>query len=272
MPRIEVLAPAKVNLTLHVTGQRPDGYHLLDSLVAFADLGDRLEVAMSDAMSLTVTGPFAAEVPTDRRNLCWRAAEMFGAPVAIALDKRLPHPAGIGGGSSDAAAVLRAMETLFQRPFDGDALALGADLPVCRLARAARMQGIGEALTPVALPPLSAVLVNPGVDVPTPAVFKALATKTNPPMSDMPPFDRPEEVWPWIAAQRNDLEGPAQEVAPVITAVLRALSDRGARVVRMSGSGATCFALFDRHDLAQEAASDMALAHPGWWVQAVTLT
>ncbi len=271
MPQIEVFAPAKVNLTLHVTGQRPDGYHLLDSLVAFANFGDHLSVETANVLSLKVLGPFAKGVPEDNSNLCWRAAELFGEPVAITLDKRLPHPAGIGGGSSDAAAVLRAMETLFQRPYEGDALALGADTPVCRIATAARMQGIGDVVNKVNLIPMAAVLVNPGVDVPTPSVFKALQSKSNAPMTEMPAPEFPAQLWSWLENQRNDLEEPARKVAPVISDVLHTLSGRGARVVRMSGSGATCFALFENDGLADLVARDVARDHPDWWVQAVRL-
>lgn len=272
MTAIEGFAPAKINLTLHVTGQREDGYHLLDSLVVFADVGDRLVVEAADEMSLDVTGPFAAGVPDDASNLCWRAAEMFGEPVAIRLEKHLPHPAGIGGGSSDAAAVLRAMEKLFQRPFEGDALGLGADVPVCRLTNAARMQGIGEILTPLRLNPIAAVLVNPGVDVPTPKVFKALGSRKNPPMTDMPSMNFPARFWSWLETQRNDLEQPAQNLAPVVSEVLHALSGRGARVVRMSGSGATCFGLFEDRGLAELEAKEIARQHPEWWVRAVQLS
>lgn len=272
MTAIEGFAPAKINLTLHVTGQREDGYHLLDSLVMFADVGDRLVVQIADAMSLEVTGPFAAGVPTDAANLCWRAAEMFGETVAIKLEKYLPHPAGIGGGSSDAAAVLRAMEKLFHRPFEGDALKLGADVPVCLMASAARMQGVGEILTPLNLNPIEAVIVNPRVVSPTPQVFRRLAHKVNSPMTDMPSPAFPAKFWSWLEAQRNDLEHPAQSIASEISEALHALSGRGARVVRMSGSGATCFALFDTRGLAALEAKEIAREYPDWWVQDVRLS
>jgi 4-diphosphocytidyl-2-C-methyl-D-erythritol kinase len=266
---IEVFAPAKVNLTLHVTGQRADGYHLLDSVVMFADFGDHLRVAKAAEMSLRVTGPLAHGVPEDARNLCWRAAEAFGEPVAIELDKHLPHAAGIGGGSSDAAAVLRAMEQLFERPFSGDPLKLGADIPVCLHASAARMAGIGEDITGLSLPAVHAVLVNPRVDVPTPAVFKALPTKDNPPMGEIP---RSESL-AWLAAQRNDMEAAAAGLAPEIQTTLDALAQMPNQcLTRMSGSGATCFALFETRALADHAAQMLATQYPNWWVQSATLT
>lgn len=269
MTPTEAFAPAKINLTLHVTGQRADGYHLLDSLVVFAGVGDHLRVTPAARMALRVSGPRAAGVPEDARNLCWRAAEAFGAPVAIALEKHLPAAAGIGGGSSDAAAVLRAMARAFGRGFQGDALALGADVPVCLWGRSARMAGIGETVTPLALPRLQAVLVNPGIEVPTPVVFRGLRCKANPPMAALP---APEALIPWLAAQRNDLEPPALEAAPEIGAVLAALRDRGAALARMSGSGATCFGLFESQAAAREAAEQLQRAQPGWWVVATELS
>ncbi|MEQ8341877.1 MAG: 4-(cytidine 5'-diphospho)-2-C-methyl-D-erythritol kinase [Marinovum algicola] len=272
MAPTEAFAPAKINLTLHVTGQRADGYHLLDSLVVFAGVGDVLRVAPADEMSLRVTGPMAAGVPEDARNLCWKAAEAFGAPVRIELEKHLPAAAGIGGGSSDAAAVLRAMETIYGRPFSGDALRLGADVPVCLLAHAARMSGIGEQVLPLSQPPMDAVLVNPGVAVSTPAVFKALRSRDNPPMTDWPLDGRSDSTLAWLRTMRNDLEPPAIGVQPVIGRVLTALDEEGADLARMSGSGATCFGLFPDGSAATAAAAGLRAAHPDWWVVATTLT
>ncbi|MBV7394704.1 4-(cytidine 5'-diphospho)-2-C-methyl-D-erythritol kinase [Mameliella sediminis] len=269
---IEQFAPAKINLTLHVTGQRDDGYHLLDSLVMFADVGDRVTVAPAEHMSLQVTGPMAAGVPEDARNLCWRAAEAFGQPVAITLDKHLPAAAGIGGGSSDAAAVLRAMTTLFGAAPGLDPLRLGADVPVCMAARSARMQGIGETVTPVDVPPLEALLVNPRVEVATPAVFKALARRDNPPMSEIPASGRVGDVLTWLSDQRNDLEAPASDLRPEIEQVLRELSCLdGVRLVRMSGSGATCFAVFDSRAQSEAMAQELRRRFPNWWVKSATL-
>ncbi len=270
---IEVFAPAKINLTLHVTGQRHDGYHLLDSLVMFADFGDFLTVSPADKTEITVSGPFAEGVPTDHRNLCWKAAELFGETVSIHLTKNLPHAAGIGGGSSDAAAVLNAMTRLFDRPCAGQPVSLGADVPVCQVGQAVRMQGVGEVLTPLRFSPLHAVLVNPRVDVPTPIVFKGLERKTNPEMTSLPMTGSASDRWAWLADQRNDLEAPAIAAAPVIQEVLQDLSRLDAvRLVRMSGSGATCFGLFESSDLAETMAHRLAEAHPDWWVRDVTLS
>lgn len=254
----EVAAPAKINLTLHVTGQRDDGYHLLDSLVVFADIGDRLRLTAAPQMTMEVTGPFAQGVPADERNLVWRAADLAGWRGHVQLEKNLPHGAGIGGGSSDAAAVLRALG-------GGDhALALGADVPVCLSTAPQRMRGIGEVLDPVPpLPETQIVLVNPQVVVPTGPVFAALASKCNGPMPDaVPSFDTVGALGQWLGQQRNDLEPPARAIAPQIGAALAALE--GAVFARMSGSGATCFGLYAQG--AAEAAAQIARRHPGWWV------
>jgi 4-diphosphocytidyl-2-C-methyl-D-erythritol kinase len=254
----EGFAPAKINLTLHVTGQRGDGYHLLDSLVVFADIGDNLSFVREERMQITVTGPFAQGVPTDRRNLVWQAAELAGWTGHIRLEKNLPHGAGIGGGSSDAAAVLRA--------FGGAARAaeLGADVPVCLATVPQRMRGIGDLLDPIsALPPLEVVLVNPRVNVPTGPVFAALETKQNPAMpADLPTFYDARMFGDWLHAQRNDLERPARKIAPQIEDALSALDD--AMLARMSGSGATCFGLYSEG--ADKAAVRISQAHPEWWV------
>ncbi len=258
-------APAKVNLALHVTGRRADGYHLLDSLVMFAGVGDVVHLSRADEISLRVTGPRAAGVPEDASNLCWKAAARFGEGVAITLEKHLPAAAGIGGGSSDAAAVLRGMEHLYGRDCGFDTVTLGADVPVCMGGRAARMAGIGEEITPFDMPALQAVLVNPGVEVPTGAVFSGLERRDNPGLAPLPSGD-----WlDWIAAQRNDLEAPARAGQPVIGDVLSALGD--ALLARMSGSGATCFGLYPDAGAAQAAAERIAAAHPDWWVVATEL-
>ncbi len=270
----EAFAPAKINLTLHVTGQRQDGYHLLDSLVIFADLGDRLWLNPGTVMSLQVIGPFADGVPTDNRNLVWRAAEAVGWRGTIRLQKNLPHGAGIGGGSADAAALLRALhgDDATQGIGLQAALALGADVPVCLHAGPQRMQGIGEHLTRLcqAVPRLFAVLVNPGVHVPTPQVFKALTCRDNPEMTPMPDGPHRQSFMSWLADQRNDLQAAAITRAPVIKEVLAALTaTRGCALARMSGSGATCFGLYNSRDLAAQATQDIAASNPGWWVRSV---
>ena len=252
-------APAKINLALHVTWRRADGYHLLDSLVVFTELGDRVGLAPGP-LSLTLTGPFAGAIPPGDDNLCLRAARAVGAEAAITLEKRLPPASGIGGGTADAAAVLRALGRTPDRPE-----ALGADLPACLMSRSLRMQGVGEILTPVTLPTLHLVLVNPRVEVPTPAVFAALTRRENP---GLPPFPADGD-WPrWLTATRNDLEPPALRLAPVIGDTIAALAGQGAQIARMSGSGATCFGLFPDAPAARAAAAAIAAARPGWWVEA----
>lgn len=251
-------APAKINLALHVIGQQADGYHLLDSLVVFADVGDSLSITTADSMSLTVDGPFAKGVPEDARNLVWKAVEQSGTTARITLTKNLPHGAGIGGGSSDAAAALRAVT----RP--DLALGLGADVPVCLNSRPQRMQGIGDVLSDVPdCPSFWMVLVNPKAHVPTADVFKALATKVNPAME---PFPSEGDWLAWMAAQRNDLQRAAMHYAPVIAEALGALDD--ALLTRMSGSGSTCFGIYPDRDAAHAAEARIANAHTDWWVVA----
>ena len=267
---ITVLAPAKINLALHVTGRRADGYHLLDSLVVFADIADRVTVALADAPSLTVSGPRASGVPVGPTNLCLRAAGFFGFSARIHLEKHLPAEAGIGGGSADAAAVLRALSRLTGRAVPGGAEVLGADVPVCLVEGAVRMRGIGERLDPVpGLGPLDAVLVNPGVGMPTPRVFAALESADNPGLPDMPAGAALSD---WLLATRNDLEPPARALEPGITDTLAALADQpGCTLSRMSGSGATCFGLYADRAAAEAAAQALASDHPDWWVRATVL-
>jgi 4-diphosphocytidyl-2-C-methyl-D-erythritol kinase len=264
-------APAKINLALHVTGQRPDGYHLLDSLVVFAGVGDRLRFAPAPDLSLSVTGPMAEGVPTGPDNLILRAAALFGAGrgAAIALEKHLPHAAGIGGGSADAAATLRGLARLWNcpRPDRASVLTLGADVPVCLSLAPQRMAGIGDILSPVPpIPGLHAVLVNPRVAVPTGAVFRGLTSKQNTPM-DPPDWDGFDSFTEWLSRQRNDLEPPARALAPEIGEALTLLRNTGAALARMSGSGATCFGLFETEGQAADAARVISSAQPGWWVQ-----
>jgi 4-diphosphocytidyl-2-C-methyl-D-erythritol kinase len=282
-PPITEFAPAKINLTLHVTGRRADGYHLLDSLVAFADVGDGLLAVRSGVSSLTLEGPFGARVPADRDNLVMQAAALVSGAQGLAfrLEKRLPPASGIGGGSADAAAAIRAAIRLDAddaggmparlAALDADAiLGLGADMPVCLLSRPARMRGIGERLDYLPFPEAPILLVNPGVEAPTGAVFAALATRDNPPMPGaLPTWANVGDLARWLAGQRNDLETPARAVVPEIGAVLAALSAQpGALIARMSGSGATCFTLFPDLAAAQRAGAAISTAHPGWWVAA----
>ncbi len=271
--KTEAFAPAKINLTLHVTGRRPDGYHLLDSLVVFADIGDRLEIAPGAGLSMDVTGEHAKGVPSDARNLVWKATQAVGWTGHIRLEKVLPHGAGLGGGSSDAAALLWALSAQGTQIPDGLPLSLGADVPVCMAFRAARMQGIGERITPVALPGLPAVLVNPGIPVPTGSVFAALADRDNPPMPIViPDFKTPEDCAHWLRDQRNDLETPAMGLAREVEFLLDELRlTTRALLARMSGSGSTCFALYPSMQAARYAAKEIGAAHPNWWCRATKL-
>ena len=275
MPPLPIteFAPAKVNLTLHITGQRADGYHLLDSLVVFCGIGDRVTVQPSAALSLTITGPQAQSLTAQDDNLVLQAARAMDAKLgaALTLDKHLPVASGIGGGSADAAAALRALSKLWERPLpDAQAvLALGADVPVCLRGVPARMRGIGDRVDRVAgLPPVHIVLVNPRVAVPTAAVFQTLATKHNAAMPDtLPHWTDATDLAQWLTTQRNDLELPARAHAPVIATVLAAIvAQPGALIARMSGSGATCFGLFATAAAAKQAADAITAAQPLWWV------
>lgn len=265
MTTAEGFAPAKVNLTLHVTGQRDDGYHLLDSLVVFAGVGDRLTATPAPDWGLTVTGPRATGVPIGADNLVLRAARFAtDRPHHFTLEKHLPAEAGIGGGSSDAAAAIRLCGGS-----GAGAATLGADVPVCLAGPGpVRMRGVGDVLEPLPnLPPLWMVLVNPGVAVPTPPVFAALEHKTNPPMPDtIPQFPTAGTLIAWLKRQRNDLALPAARLAPAIESVLKALSS--APFAAMSGSGATCFGLCMTERAASELAARITRAKPDWWVAA----
>lgn len=257
-------APAKINLALHVTGRRGDGYHLLDSVVAFASVGDRLTVGPGDGLS--VSGPFAAGVPRDDRNLVRRALAAAGIERAVHLEKNLPHPGGIGGGSSDAAAALRLSGAALEA---GALLRLGADLPVCMFGRAARMRGVGERIEPLRMPRLHAVLVHPGLALPTPAVFAALDRADNAGLGALPRDAGAGDWLAWLSRQRNDLEAPAVRLAPALADLLDGIRAAGAVLARMSGSGATCFGLFP--DAAAATAAAERLRAPGRWVRPCAL-
>lgn len=271
---VTTLARAKINLCLHVTGQRPDGYHLLDSLVVFADLGDRISCTPSAGLSLAISGPEGAGLSTGEDNLVLRAARVFGAAegAAISLEKHLPLASGIGGGSADAAATLRALSRLWHRalPDAGSILRLGADVPVCLAGHPARMRGVGEWVTPLpqALPPAHLVLANPRIAVSTPAVFRALGREDNPALpAGLARWRDLAELAAFLKQQRNDLEAPAMAAAPVIAAVKAALGAQpGCLLARMSGSGATCFGLFADAARAAAAAKAVGAGNPGWWV------
>ncbi|WP_439153988.1 4-(cytidine 5'-diphospho)-2-C-methyl-D-erythritol kinase [Yoonia sp.] len=279
MATIKGTAPAKVNLTLHVTGQREDGYHLLDSLVVFADVADRLGATIAPDLRLQVTGPFAMGVPTDDSNLVMRAAKALQQArgvklgAALTLEKHLPHAAGIGSGSSDAAITLTMLADLWgvvPLPHDApEVLALGADLPVClRAPNPMRMSGIGDVLSPVAgLPDCALVLVRPPVAVPTQSVFKALSDKSGTPMEPLPKGLDFEGFSHWLAGQRNDLLAPASSIAPdVSAAIARLKAQPGVTVAGMSGSGATCFGLVRDMATARQVAKVVQVSQMNWWV------
>lgn len=274
---IREFAPAKINLALHVTGQRSDGFHELDSLVCFADVGDWLTISPADRLSLTVSGSNTAALPVAGDNLVMRAANLMSGSrgALINLEKHLPVSAGIGGGSSDAAACLRALAKQWGSvlPTAEMITALGADVPVCLLGQTARMCGIGADLTLVPqLPVFDAVLVNPCVAVATVDVFNQLTQKNNPEMSDFPASPNPSEWIDFLARQRNDLQGSAIKTAPVIRDILARLqATEACQIARMSGSGATCFAIYPDAIAAQKAAKSIVTANPNWWVQITRL-
>ncbi|WP_127113807.1 4-(cytidine 5'-diphospho)-2-C-methyl-D-erythritol kinase [Shimia sediminis] len=272
--KVKAFAPAKINLTLHVTGQRADGYHLLDSLVVFGDAGDDLGLSAGPEMRLQVSGPFAEGVPEDQTNLVWRAAQAAGWTGTIHLQKNLPHGAGIGGGSSDAAAVLRALSGDSAARGIGlqKTLSLGADVPVCLYTGPQRMQGIGEQVTRIwSVPRLHLMLVNPGCHVPTPQVFRALRQRDNAAMADCGPWPDASAFVDWLSRQRNDLEAPAVATQPVIGDVLQAIqASEGCELARMSGSGATCFGVFPDGTARDQAVHRLGQRHPEWWVVPVT--
>ena len=281
------LAPAKINLALHVVGLRPDGYHLLESLVTFADAGDRIGFSHSAEDRFTVSGRFSTDLPLTGEgasgNLVLRARDLLRAhlvergiaagPVHLHLEKNLPVASGIGGGSADAAATLLGLRELWEASADRDslrdmALKLGADVPMCLEGRPLVASGIGEELAPIPLPRFPMRLVNPLVAVSTPVIFRMLTSKANSaldiPLGAVVASD-------WIAAlknMRNDLEPPARLLEPAIAAVSDALLGAGAAFVRMSGSGATCFGLFGAAAERDAAAAVLSTQNPNWYALA----
>jgi len=306
-------APAKLNLYLHITGRRNDGYHLLDSLVAFTDIGDRVTATPAQGISLSVTGPYADQVPLGSENLVFQAAQSLAeqanvpANAHLVLEKNLPVASGIGGGSADAAATLRALARLWQLKLPGQSLIhaaaflsddkntrkalstlftvwrddldadmmtkiavkLGADVPVCLESRTVYMSGIGEHLSIApALPKVWLVLVNPNIALSTPKVFKARRGDFSDPAPVMPPFANACELAGFLKSCRNDLMAPAISIEPAIQNVLGALSQSpDCLFSRMSGSGATCFGLFATPQSAQKACQSLTQNHREWWVQ-----
>ena len=271
-------APAKINLALHVLGRRSDGYHELDSIVAFANVADRLTFVDADEWRLDITGHFSVELSDTADNLVLQAARVFAhtfaalsRPYHITIEKNLPVAAGIGGGSADAAACLRALAALAggvdAERLRAVALGLGADVPVCLLGKACRMRGVGNHLDLLGeIAPMPAVLINPRQPVATAEVFARLALE---------PGDTAFEglvAGADLASYRNDLTGPALAVAPVIGEVIEALEGaQGLHFARMSGSGATCFGIFLSIEEAEAAALEIMRAHPEWWVMPTTI-
>jgi 4-diphosphocytidyl-2-C-methyl-D-erythritol kinase len=285
-----VAAPAKLNLYLHVVGRRDDGYHLLDSLAAFAAVGDELTFAPAADLSLAIDGPFARDVAADDSNLVLRAARALAADsgrepaAAIRLTKRLPVASGIGGGSADAAAALRGLDRLWGTDLAHARLArialeLGADVPVCLAGAPSFFGGIGEEITPAGpLPPAHLVLVNPGQPLATAAVFRARAA--SPAGTRYSGADRwtaapsdAVELAGMLATRRNDLTDAARSLVPAIANALTILEQQPACLIaRLSGSGATCFGLFESRGAAREAAAAIAALRRDWWVVATHLT
>jgi 4-diphosphocytidyl-2-C-methyl-D-erythritol kinase len=287
-------ARAKVNLTLRVVGRRVDGYHDLESMVAFADCADRLSLTVGSELDLLTTGPLAQACGEISDNLVFRVARLLRERVpnlkvgSFTLDKVLPVAAGIGGGSADAAAALRLLARANDLAIDDPRLIevaqlTGADVPVCLASRACVMTGVGETLQPLAVPIMPCVMVNPRVPVATRDVFKALGLRSGELLVGFTDVLQ-AAAWPesgasledWVealAAGANDLEPPATRIQPVIGQVIAALNaTNGAWLARMSGSGATCFAIYENTAEAQRAAQKIQLGHPGWWVHAGTLS
>lgn len=272
-------APAKINLNLRVVGRRADGYHDLESLVAFADLADELTLTPGSETSLDITGPFAKECGAVGDNLVLKAVSALGLPAGrFTLDKRIPVAAGLGGGSADAAAALRLIAKTNGLALDDSrladaAIACGADVPVCLQSKPRIMRGLGDQLSsPLALPKLHAVLINPGVPLPTADVFASFRgdEPSNIPV-DQVPLER-SALLAWLAARGNCLTRAAVSRVPAVTDVFDALGVLpGCRLARMSGSGATCFGLFDDSTAVKAAAADLSHSHKNWWICAVTL-
>jgi 4-diphosphocytidyl-2-C-methyl-D-erythritol kinase len=280
---IEVTARAKLNLYLHLLGRQADGYHAIDSLVAFAAFGDRLTFTPGTELKLDVDGAFAQSLPAQDDNLVLRAAFLlrtrYGvrSGASIRLEKRMPVAAGLGGGSADAAAALSGLVRLWQlRPQPDElaaiAVALGADVPVCLAGRAAFIGGIGEKIEPTSLPELGLVLVNPRVPLPTKAVFMSHDGHFSPAARWAEPVREVEQLVTLLAHRHNDLTRPALVLAPVIGEILTELSAYPeVLLARMSGSGATCYGLTRTRAEAESAAEKVRAERPGWWVAASSL-
>ena len=288
---IEEFAPAKINLALHVTGRRADGYHLLDSLVVFASAGDRLSFEVASEDRLTLSGRFAETLSDDAApgagNLVIRARDALrewaghaarpAPPVHIHLEKNLPVASGIGGGSADAAATLRGLNRLWQlgvprRQLHTMGLALGADVPMCIESRPLAARGIGEDITLIEdFPELYLLLVNPLAEVSTPEVFRRLTNRQNLPL-DLPREGAPLEQWlGTLAASRNDMQSAAEELEPKITEALELIRQADPMLARMSGSGATCFGVYRTQASLDRALARLEAERPEWYLQGANI-
>ncbi len=290
-PTLKISAPAKINLFLHVTGRLPNGYHTLDSLVVFTDMGDEVHIEPADNFSFKITGPYARQLQVketehyiDHDNLvvkaCRKLAQITNKPtnLRIKLIKNLPVASGIGGGSSDAAACLWGLCMFWDIPKDAPFLpplmvSLGADVPVCFRAQTALMRGIGDRLEPAPdLPETPILLINPNIEVSTPEIFlrynQAYKHETTLPNS----FPTIDHLCDSMKRHENDLSTAAQQIQPVITNVLQNISlQENCRLSRMSGSGATCFGLFQTHEDADIAAKNISVDNPDWWIKTGTI-
>lgn len=278
-------APAKINLALHVTGRREDGYHLIDTVVTFSASGDVVTVEAAREDSFTLSGRFAnglsSQAGGNDGNLVLKARDALrdalaeegisAPPVAIHLEKNLPIASGIGGGSADAAATLRALlrhwnATLAAGSLDRLSLKLGADIPMCLTGRPLIASGIGENIRLLpAMPSFHLIIANPLQPVSTPQVFQALAKKDNPPLGPLPAMTEPVHWLSWLGGLRNDLEPPARQLQSRIAELSGLLKDTGPALVRMSGSGASCFALYDDAATADAAMERLSTARPQWF-------
>ncbi len=277
-------APAKINLALHVVGQRADNFHLLESLVTFTEIGDRITVRPANELTLKIVGQFSAKLSADKSNLVLRAAhalqhmlqrdglKVLGA--SILLEKNLPIASGIGGGSADAAATLLALAELWDVAVEPEkmkrlAAHLSADIPMCLLSKPLIAKGVGDEISPVSLPILPLVLVNSGIEISTPTIFSSLADKSNPGLPDLPKFENCQDVVHFLEHTRNDLQNPAIAHTPEISSVIDVLmAEKGCLLASMSGSGATCFGIFADQASAEHAALNISKLHTDWWISA----
>jgi len=281
------MARAKINLALHVTGRRDDGYHLLDSLVTFCDTGDKLAIAAAEKDTFSVSGRFAASLGEPGDNLVLKARdglrrhlEAIGVktgPVAIHLEKNLPVASGIGGGSADAAATMRGLMRVWKAAPETLAndsailLSLGADVPMCFAGKPLSARGIGEDITLLPqMPVMALVLGNPLIGVSTPGIFKLLTKRDNPPVGALPTSASLGDWIDCLKSLRNDLEPPATTLVPEIATLRHMLDDQGALMSRMSGSGATCFGIFESFEQAKAAAAALSTERPDWYFCATT--